>query len=56
MKGKAGPRRDRRLVIGHVRKASATLATSTDLLFKAGHSEGKADLIFGQLPDVFMQV
>ena len=55
MKGKAGTRRDRRLVVGHVRKASTTLATSTDLLFEAGHSEGKADLILGQLTDVSMQ-
>ena len=54
MKGKTGPRCDRRLFIGYVRKTSATLATSTDLLFKAGHSEGKADLVFGQPTDVLI--
>ena len=56
MKGKPGTGRNRRIVIGHVRETTATLATSADLLLEAGHSEGEADLIFGQLPDVFMQV
>ena len=37
-------------------KDDATLATSTDLLFKGGHSEGKADLIFGQPTNVLIGV
>ena len=54
MKGKAGTGSDRRLLVGHVRKTAATLATSTDLFFELGHSEGEADLILGQPTDVLI--